>query len=245
MVGGLADFLRLFLDLLGELQREVVFGEDALHLDIVVAGLSEAFDHLAHGVVHALGPVGHLHQHLLAVLGTAEVVDVDEDVDGHGAAVADHEGEAFLLLDDAHKARLGAADDFHHLTLGLVHLALGEHQHLDGVAVEGVVGVVGGNLYVLAALLFGYHVGFAPLLHVDGAGDIVLRHQVVVDAFGVDFVFAFVAVFDEVFLLGEFLDGAYHLLALGLAARADARTDLLVVVGVEGVVGEDFKYLFG
>ena len=107
------------------------------------------------------------------------------------------------------------------------------------------MGVVGGNLDVLAALLFGYHVGFAALLHVDGADDVVLRHQLVVDGLGVDLVLALVGVFDEVFLLGEFLDGAYHLLAFGLAARADARGNLLVVVGVEGVVGEDFEYLFG
>ncbi len=170
---------------------------------------------------------------------------MDEDVDGHGAAVADHEGEAFLLLDDAHEARPGAADDFHHLTLGLVHLPLGEQHHLHRVAVQGVVGVVGGNLYVLAALLFGYHVGFATLLHVDGAGDVVLRHQLVVDGLGVDFEFSFVVVFHQVLVLGKGLHGAYHFLAFGLAVGTDARGNLLVVVGVEGVVGEDFKYLFG
>ena len=147
---------------------------------------------------------------------------MDEDIHGHGAAVAHHEGEAFLPLDDTHEACLGTLDDFHHLPLGLVHFALGEHQHLDGVAVEGVVGVVGGYLDVLAALLVGDDVSFAALLHVDGSGDIVLRQQLVVNGFGVDLVFAFVTVLDEVFLLSELLHGAYHLLSLGLAVGTDA-----------------------
>ena len=56
---------------------------------------------------------------------------------------------------------------------------------------------------------------------------------------------ALMVVGDKVFLLGELLYGAYHLLSLGLAAGADARTDLLVVEGVEGIVGKDFQYLFG
>ncbi len=250
--GGFADFLGLVFGLFGELQGEVVFGEDGLHLHVVVAGFAQALDHFAHGVVHAFGPVGHLHEHLLAVFGAAEVVDVDEDVDVHGAAVADHEGEALLLLDDADEACLGALDDFHHLSFGLVHLALREHEHADGVAVQCMVGVVGGYLYVLGGrgvgvlgVGLGYDVGLAALLHVDGACDIVLRHQVVVDALGVDFVFALVVVLDEVVVLGELLDGADDLLAFSLAACAYARGDLLVVEGVEGIVDKDFEYLFG
>ena len=240
----LAYLLGLVLGLLRELQGEVVFGQDALHLHVVVAGLAEAFDHLAHGVVHPLGPVGHLHQHLLAVLGAAEVVDVDEDVHVHRARVADHEGEALLLLDDAHEARLGPLEDFHHLPFGLVHLALREHQHADGVAVQCMVRVVGGYLYVLAPFLVGYDVGLAALFHVDGALDVVLRHQVVVDVLGVDFVLPFMVVLHQLLALGQLLDGAYHLLPFGLAPCADARGDLLVVEGVEGVVDKDFQYLF-
>ena len=120
---------------------------------------------------------------------------------------------------------------------------------------EGVVGVVGGNLDILSKVLpwlliscllvsFTNHVGLAALFHVDGADDIVLRQQLVVDGLGIDLVFAFVAVLDEVLLLGKFLNGAYHLLTLGLAVGADARGNLLVVVGVEGIVGKDFEYLF-
>ena len=163
---------------------------------------------------------------------------MDEYIYRHGAAVADHEGKSFLLLDDTHKAGLGALQYLDHLSLGLVHLSLREHQHTHRVAVQGVVGVVGGYLYVLAAFLVGYYIGLAALLHVDGALDVVLRHQVVVDALGIYLVFAFVVVFDEVLVLGELLDGAYHLLPLGFAAGAYARADLLVVVGVEGIVGE-------
>ena len=169
---------------------------------------------------------------------------MDEDVNRHGAAVADHEGEALLLLQHAHKARAGAFHDLHHLPLGLVHLALREHQHAHRVAVQGVVGVVGGYLYVFAALLVGYHVGLAALFHVDGAHHVVVRHQVVVDVLGVDLVLPLVVVFHELLLLGELLHGAYHLLPVGLAAGADARAYLLVVEGVEGVVGKYLQYLF-
>ena len=126
-----------------------------------------------------------------------------------------------------------------------MHFALWEHQHFDSVAVQSVVCIVGGNLYVFAAFFFGYHVGFAALLHVDGANHVVLRHQIVVDALWIYLVLALVRVLHEVLLLGEFLHGAYHLLPFGFAAGAYARADLLVVVGVEGIVGKDFEYLLG
>ena len=109
---------------------------------------------------------------------------------------------------------------------------------------QGVVGVVGGYLYIFAAFLVGYHVCLAALLHVDGAHHIVLWQQVVVDALGINAVLALMVVGDKVFLLGEFLDGAYHLLPLSFAAGADARADLLMVESVEGIVGKDFEYLF-
>ena len=86
---------------------------------------------------------------------------------------------------------------------------------------QGVVGVVGCNLYVFATFLVGNYIGLAALLHVDGSGDVVLWQQVVVDALRVDTVFALMVVGDEMLLLGELLDGAYHLLPFGLAARAD------------------------
>ena len=142
---------------------------------------------------------------------------MDEDVHLHGAAVADHEGEALLSLDDAHEAGLGTLDNLHHLPFRLMHLALGEHEHLYGVAMQGMVGVIGRNLDVFATLFFRYHVGFAALLHVDDPDHIVLGKQVVIDGLGIDFVFPFVVILNEVFVLGKLLDGANHLLPLGLA----------------------------
>ena len=50
-------------------------------------------------------------------------------------------------------------------------------------------------------------------------------------------------VLDQVLLFGQLLHGADDGLALGLAVGSYARADLLVVEGVEGVVGKDLEYL--
>ena len=143
---------------------------------------------------------------------------------------------------------------FHHLTFRLVHLAPGEHQHTDGVAMQCMVGIVGCYLDILSKVLsclliscllisFTNNIGLAALLHINGASDIVARHQVVVDRLGINAVLALMVVRDKMFFLGKLLYGTDHLLALSLASQAQSRTYLLVVEGVEWIIGKDFEYL--
>ena len=107
-LGRREDVLGLFLGLWREVEREVVFGEDGLHLHVVVARAAEPFDDASHGVVHALWPVGHLHQGFLAVGGSGQFVERDEDVHNHRTAVAHQEGKAVLPLNDSDETGAGA-----------------------------------------------------------------------------------------------------------------------------------------
>ena len=122
-----------------------------------------------------------------------------------------------------------------------MHLTLGKHQHLHGVAVQGVFDVVGRNLHILAAFFVGHDVGLAGLLHVDGADDVVLRQQVVFDVLWIDFIFTTgILVLNQYLGFGKFLYGGKHQLPGALVVGSDARSYLFVVEGVEWVVG---KYL--
>ena len=236
------DFLGFAFGIGRKIEREVVFRQYRLHLDIVVARPSQPLHHASHGVVHLLGPVGHLHHSLLAVLGTAQVAEGNEDVDHHIAVVAHQEGEFLHLLHASHKACLGALQYLYHLAFRLVHFALRKHQHLHRVAVQGVARVVGGNHNILAPLFLRNDVGLAGLLHIDGADDVVLRQQVVVDVLGVDFVFA-ASLFDQDFRLGHLVDGHLHQLARGLVVGSHFRCYLFVIVRCERRIGKDFQYL--
>ena len=238
---GRGDALGLLLGFGGEIEREVVLGQDGLHLHVVVAGLAQPFHHAAHGVVHPLGPVGHLHQHLLAVLRPRQIIQGDENIDHHGAAVADHEGKAALQLYRAHKTCAGTLQYFDNLPFGLVHLALREHQHFDCVAMQCVAGIVRGNQHILASFLLGDDVGFAGLLHVDCAHYVVLGQQIVVNVLGVNFVLAAgIVVFNQNFGFGQFQYCGCHQLAAALVVCAHPRRHLLVVERLEWIIG---KYL--
>ena len=245
-LGGRGDALGLLLGFGGEIEREVVLGQDGLHLHVVVAGLAQPFHHAAHGVVHPLGPVGHLHQHLLAVLRPRQIVQGDEDVDHHGAAVADHEGKAALHLNRAHKACAGTLQHFDNLPLGLVHFALREHQHFDRVAMQCVAGIVRGNQHILSAFLLGNDIGLAGLLHVDCAHHVVLGQQIVVNVLGINLILAAgIPVLNQNLGFGQFQYCGRHQLAAALVMCPHPRRHLLVVERLEGVVGKYFQYLFG
>ncbi len=203
--------------------------------------MTQTFHHVSHGVVHPFGPIGHLYHNLLAVLRSVQLVQRYENVHHHGAAVANQESKAVLFLYDAHKPGAGSFQNLHHLSLGLVHLALGEHQHLHRIAVQGMVCVVCRYQHILAVLVLGYHIGLACLLHVDGAYQVVLGQQVVVDVLWVDFIFAAgVLVCHQYLGFGQFLKGGNHQLAASLVVGSHPRGNLFVVERIKRIIG---KYL--
>ena len=243
--GGGGEGVGLSRYLLGEVEREVVFGEDGEHLDVVVAWAAEPFDDFADGVVHTVGPVGHLDDDLVAVLGAVEVGERDEYIDGHGAAVADHEGKTLLELDAADETSASPLEYLDHLAFGFVHLALWKHHHLDGVAVECVAGVARGNLDVVAVLVARNDIGLAALVHVDGADDVVFGKEFVGEVLGVEFESAFVVGLDEDFFFDQLLHGGDDGLTAAFVMSTYPGCNLLVVECVERIAGKDLYDRFG
>ena len=129
------------LDLLLEAVGEFVFGQNGVHLRIVVAGHAQPLDQLAHGAFAARLPVGDAHHDLLAVADVGARAFRQVDVHGHPARVGAHEDLVRAHLRHTHVGLAVAFDDARDLAFEFPVAAAVHHGHLHAVAVEGVGGV--------------------------------------------------------------------------------------------------------
>ena len=119
------------VDLLGSLHKvlwvfvwQAVFGEDGMHLGIVLTILSEYVDDLADRVLRELRPAFDQHIDLVAVLCLAESFGRDVDVLVERAVVGNDEVVATRLLQHAHIAMLHALNDLKNTRTHAVALCL-------------------------------------------------------------------------------------------------------------------------
>ena len=109
-----------------------------MHLNVVVALLTEHVDHLANDVLRVLGgPLGDLHHRLLAVFAALQLLLRNQHVVNEDIAFGNEEGIVLLHLQLTH-GLIGLVTQYlrHHCLLDVL-LAAGHHGHADTVAVEG------------------------------------------------------------------------------------------------------------
>ena len=133
-VDGLGRRLDLRLEAVGQL----VFGQNGVHLRVVVARHAEPLDQLAHGALAARLPVDDAHDDLLAVAHVGAVALREVDVHRHAARVGLDEDLVGAYLGDADVGFAVALHDARDLALELP-VAAAVHDHdLHAVAVQGV-----------------------------------------------------------------------------------------------------------
>ena len=130
-----------------------VFGQDAVHLGVVLALASEDVNDLADGALRVGGPFRYLDHRLVALLAVLEFILWNKYVGGQRAVLGDEETKAFLHLQFAHESVLGALQNFDDLGLARMSVAACQHRHLDAVAVEGVEAVALAHEDGLAAVV--------------------------------------------------------------------------------------------
>ena len=137
------------LDLGFEAVGQFVFGQDGVHLRIVVAGQSQPLDQLAHGALASGLPVGDADDDLLAVADVGVVALREVDVHRHAARVGPYEDLVGADLGDAHIGLAVALDDAGDLALHTSVPSAVDDGNLDTVAVEGVGRVALIDEYIL------------------------------------------------------------------------------------------------
>ena len=89
----------------------LVFGQNGVHLGVVLARLAQNVDQFAHGAFRAGRPFGDAYDDLVAVFHVRAVALVEVDVDGHLARVDTHEDIVFVDFGRADVAFAAAFDD--------------------------------------------------------------------------------------------------------------------------------------
>ena len=224
--GGALHALRIFV-------RQAVFGENGVHLRLIVARAAEHVNHLAHRTFRAFGPVGDFHHGLVAVLRRAEIFFGDEDIGGEGAAFGHEEAVTALHLHGADKLIVGALDDFRHLRLAGMSLAACQHCDAHAVAVECAERIALAHEYALAAVVG--HEGVAP---VALAAERALHH-VRAGGGGV----ASLAVGGEIVIEHEFLQGVHHEHLCGVVLCFEYRKEVFHLKSCPGVAFKQFEQL--
>ena len=145
------DTLRRLFDLGLEAVGQFVFGQDGVHLGVVVARHAQALDQLAHGALAPLGPVGYAHDDLFAVLHVGVQPFGEVDVHRHTARVGAYEYLVRPYFGDADIGFAAAFDDACDLALHLPVAAAVHDDHLHAVAVQGVgrVALVDEDIFLL------------------------------------------------------------------------------------------------
>ena len=170
-----------FFNLFRKLYRIFVRCQDGFHLHIVLARLTKHADDFAKGVARAIGPVGEVDDDLHSILGTIEVATRDEDIDRHPVHIGTDEDIAMGYGKHTHKLSVAAFEHLHYFSFGFAVVAFWEHGHTNMVAMQGFIGVVGGDEDILAFTVVAHHVSLARRLHFHRALHILglrpkLRH---------------------------------------------------------------------
>ena len=129
------------LDLRVEAVGEFVFGQDGVHLRVVVAGDAEPFDQFAHGALASGYPVDDAYDDLFAVVYVGVVAFREVDVYGHAARVGAYENLVGAHLGDAHIGLAVAFEDAGDLSFELPVAAAVQDRDLHAVAIKGVARV--------------------------------------------------------------------------------------------------------
>ena len=122
-----------------------------------------------------------MNDDLLPIFGTIEIATRDEDIDRHPVHIGADEDVAVCDAQHTNKFSMLAFEHLHNLTFGFAVVTFGEHGHAHAVAMQGLVGVLGGDEDVFAFAVVAHHVGLARRLHLDRTLDIFrlrpeLRH---------------------------------------------------------------------
>ena len=203
------------------------FGQDGVHLGVVLPLVAQHVHHLADGAFAPFFPRDDFHDGFLPVLRSVELVFWNEYVAVHHPVVQDEEGIARCHVEHAHERVARALEYFHHFPFGFLSLAACVEVHLGAVAAQAVAG-----------LAFGDEDGFAAIV-----GAQVHLHAVAFDgafrvsAPRVEFVFAPPFADDEV-LVAQFKHDVAHEQALRLGLDAQQGRHLLIVERLVVVVAE-------
>lgn len=137
------DELGGFLHALGVGGGEAVFGEDGVHLGVVVAFRAEHDGDFAARVAGVGRPSEDVDGHFVAVLGAFELVEGDHDVVGEGVGGCEQIGGVLGYLEGADVGLAAALDDFHDASFqAFAAVLLGVELHAHAVAGQGVAGVL-------------------------------------------------------------------------------------------------------
>ena len=174
------DILRRLLDFGLEAVGQLVFGQDGVHLGVVVARHAQPLDQLAHGALAPFGPVGYAHDDLFAVLHIGVQPFGEVDVHRHTARIRPYEYLVRPYFGDADIGFAAAFDDACDLALHFPVAAAVHHHHLHTVAVQGVgrVALVDEDIFLLT---FDAHVDRPRGRHVRHAfevGQVLVREAV-------------------------------------------------------------------
>ena len=175
-VDGLCGLLYFGVEAVGQL----VFGQNGVHLRVVVARHAEPFDQLAHGAFAAFGPVGDADHDLFAVLHVGVLLFREVDVHRHAARVGPHEDLVRAHLGHADVGFAAAFDDARDFAFEFPVAAAVDGHHLHAVAVQGVgrVALIDENIVLLA---LDPHVYRTARRHVGDAfevGQVLVREPV-------------------------------------------------------------------
>ena len=175
-VDGLRGLLYFGVEAVGQL----VFGQNGVHLRVVVARHAQPLDQLAHGALAPFGPVGDAHDDLFAVLHVGVLLFREVDVHRHAARVGPHEDLVRAHLGHADVGFAAALDDARDFAFEFPVAAAVDGHHLHAVAVQGVgrVALIDENIVLLA---LDPHVYRTARRHVGDAfevGQVLVREPV-------------------------------------------------------------------
>ena len=141
------------LDSLGVLVRQAIFGQDGVHLGIVLSALAKYVNDLAHGVLAVQWPFKELDNGFVAVLATLEQVLWNEYVVRHKAVLGNEESVVLLYVQFADECVMHTLYNLHHLAFASTASAAGEERHAYKVVGECVCRVALADEHRLTAVL--------------------------------------------------------------------------------------------
>ena len=208
-------------------QRKFKFGQDRLHLHLVIAGLSKNLDDFPERILRVFGPFADGYNHLLSVSCTVQILFRNIDIYWHRSIVRDHESEIFRYLQDADKLCFVSFDDLYDLPFPLSPLPDGKERDLNIVAMQGMTGVSGIDEYITRFIVRD-HIGLPRLFHVNRSGHVGLHRLLVRLSFRIDPVFSPVG-FDEFPVSEQLFDQQPDQVFSGPVLHADPLGNLLVI----------------
>ncbi len=135
-----------------------MLGKDRLHLNIIVAGITQHFYNFPEWVFGMLRPVSDLTYHFLSAARTFQGIKWDKYINRHIAAVGNQKGKLFRYVYDTHELISGPFHDLNDPAFGLFVFPFWEELYLNNIFMQGVIGVVRSDENVIT-VIFRDHIG--------------------------------------------------------------------------------------